>query len=257
MGEKIIKIVKGIGIATIYLIALFFTYFLGHYLLSKPTVAFRNDLLCIYFHLNWLSFFFLAVTLCPVGFSFVKKRWAKPLRFINALNLILLICILIFAQPYTTAAEMEENYLEHKDDMEKLVRYVNASAKHNTELVYKLKEIDSWNCKEKGTIKQLMEKANVKEIKITTRPDTCTIDADLVYKYFGKSSRYFYVIIINAKILNKDVTYPHKGAPYLNYNDSVAITYDDSFFSCPKFLDYSEFVKKLQARRNKQIFSGQ
>ncbi len=152
---------------------------------------------------------------------------------------------------------MEENYLEHKDDMEKLVRYVNASAKHNTELVYKLKEIDSWNCKEKGTIKQLMEKANVKEIKITPRHDTCTIDADLVYKYFGKSSRYFYVIRINAKILNKAVTYPRKGAPYLNYNDSVAITHDDSFFSCPRFPDYSEFVKKLQARRNKQNFSGQ
>lgn len=245
MMEKLKTTIKGIGIAMVYLIALLITYFLVWYISLGLTVCLISRLLWLLFNAIGAFFMILAIITIPIAFSFVKKKWAKPLRFINILNIILIICIFVFAQPYTTATEMETNYLEHKEDMEKLIRYVNASAKPNTELKYKLKDIESSDDK----IKSLMEKANVKEIKLLTQPDTCTIKAILVYKYFG-DSKYAYTIKINEES-GAPRTYP-KFQLCLHYNDSVAFRGISKFLSVnePSFPDYAEFKRKLKNAEN-------
>ena len=255
------RILKVLGIAILYLPALIFSYIYIYYIIygftdgwgTKPEL---RDILgacllvcAIYIGIPAIIAF---ISLC---YAFVKKsRWARILKFIHIGNVAIFIILYILApnnQP-TTAQEMEDNYLMHKNDMEALIRYVNSSAKPRTELNYIRKEITNTDDKNLQTIKQMMEKANVQEISIkAVNADSFQIRSELVYKYYpGRKgeSNYHYNIILNTDKIMDPVESNLIWLAAIEYNDSVSFADYKAYMGGCYFPDRDEFNKKLEAR---------
>ena len=253
------------GIAIIYLPALIFSCIYIIYIISgfndewgtKPEL--RNMLgacllVCtIYIGIPAIIAF---ISLC---YAFGKKKtWARILKYLHIGNITIFTIIYILApnnQP-TTAQEMEDNYLLHKNDMEALIRYVNSSAKPRTEIKYIRKEITNTDDKNLQTIKRMMEKANVQEINMkTVNADSFLIRSELVYKYYpGRNggSNYYYNISLNTDKIVDPKECNLISIASIGYNDSASFADYKAFLGGCHFPDKDEFEKKLAIRKKKE-----
>lgn len=257
------KTLKVLGITILYLPALIFSYIYIYYIISgfsdewgtKPEL---RNILGVYIMVCAIFIGVPAIIgIFSLCYAFLgKSRWARTLKYIHIGNVTVYIIIYIFApnnQP-TTAQEMEDNYLLHKNDMEALIRYVNSSAKPRTELKYIRKEITNTDDKNLQTIKKMMEKANVQEINIkTVNADSFQIRSELVYKYYpgrkGKSN-YHYNISLNTDNIVDPIESNLLWIVIINYNDSVSFADYKAYMGGCYFPDIEDFEKKLEARKN-------
>jgi hypothetical protein len=259
------RILKVLGIAILYLPALIFSSIYIAYIISgfidewgtKPELRdILGGCLLVCFIYIGIPLIIAFISLC---YAFGKKKtWARILKYLHIGNITIFIIIYILApnnQP-TTAQEMEDNYLLHKNDMEALIRYVNSSAKPRTEIKYIRKEITNTDDKNLQTIKRMMEKANVQEINMkTVNADSFLIRSELVYKYYpGRNggSNYYYNISLNTDKIVDPKECNLISIASIGYNDSVSFADYKAFLGGCHFPDKDEFEKKLATRKKKE-----
>jgi hypothetical protein len=251
------RILKVLGIAILYLPALIFSCLYIIYIISgfndewgtKPEL--RNMLgacllVCtIYIGIPAIIAF---ISLC---YAFLKKsHWARILKYIHIGNVAVFIILYILApnnQP-TTAQEMEDNYLLHKNDMETLIRYVNSSAKPGTKVEYDRRKMSSTDNEKTRTIMRMMEKANIYRIEMeTVNADSSQIIGELTYKYYPlrySGSDYRYNIRINTDKDYDSIEYLNNTIGTIKYNDSVYFSDSQALLGGNRFPDRDEYVKK-------------
>ena len=259
------RILKVSGITILYLPALIFSCIYIYYIIFGFSNEWgtKPELRDIFGACLLVCAIFIGVPaiigLFSLCYAFLgKSRWARILKFIHIGNVAVFIILYILApnnQP-TTAQEMEDNYLLHKNDMEALIRYVNSSAKPHTELNYIRNEITNTDDKNLQTIKQMMEKANVQEINIkTVNADSFQIRSELVYKYYpGRKgeSNYRYNISLNTDKIVDPIEINQIWIATINYNDSVSFENYQAYVGGCYFPDKDEFSQKLEARKKKK-----
>lgn len=257
MKEKFKKILKILGIVILYLPAilclciLILSCYAGITEEWATKTEWLNTFAFIIFACMILIFIPIIIVIISLWYAFSKRntpaKFLKKLYIFDAITIVIMF-LLAPTQELVTAQEMETNYLAHKSDIEALVRYVNASAKPHTKIEIKRKDITPTDSKTQQTIKQMMEKANVYEIEMTTvNADSFKIYSELVYKYYPArhhGTSYNYKITLNTSKDDDNSTFIDISPCPITYNDSVGfIDYYAMFGGC-HFPDRDKYLKE-------------
>ena len=193
------------------------------------------------------------ITIISLWYAIAKKTlWARILKYIYICNIVVFTLLFIFApnNELTTAQDMENNYITHKNDMEALIRYVNSTEKPGTKVEYDRKEMSSTDNKKIQTIMKMMEKANIYKIEMeTVNTDSSQIICKLTYKYYPlrySGTDYRYNIRLNTNKDYDSIKYMPIG---IRYNDSVWFSDYQALLGGNHFPDRDEYIKKLNKKK--------